>query len=218
MKARLRLLIPATAAMAAAIALVAPSANAGLLDPVLGLLQPVTQIVLPTCGTASPVFAGVDGDRSSYFAFANNGFESGANGWSLGRGAYVTNGNEPWYANGNGSHSLALAPGASATSPSFCVNLLDPSGRMFARALGANDDLQVQVIFHGLTGNLTGILNVGSLSAGDYDSWRPSERFNSLLALPLLTRYAQIRVTNTGSRGTWQIDDAFIDPCLSRLG
>ena len=49
-------------------------------------------------------------------------------------------------------------------------------------------------------------------------SARVGERFNSLLALPLLTSSAQIRVTNTGSRGTWEIDDAFIDPCLSRLG
>jgi hypothetical protein len=211
MRARLRLLISATAAMAAAIALVAPSANAGLLDP-------ITNLVLPTCGSTSQVFQPVDGDGSSYFGFANNGFESGSTGWSLSRGAYVTRDNEPWYANGYGSHALALPPGTSATSPSFCVNLLDPSGRMFARALSANDDLQVQVLFHGLTGNLTGILNVGSLSARDYDSWRPSGRFNSLLALPLLTSYAQIRVTNTGSRGTWEIDDAFIDPCLSRLG
>jgi hypothetical protein len=218
MKARLRLLVPVTAALAAAIALVAPSANAGLLDPISGLLGGVTQLALPTCGTSSQVFAGVDGDRASYFGFANNGFESGSQGWALAGGAYVGSGNEPWNVNGSGSHSLVLPPNASATSPGFCINLLDPAARMFAHSLSASGNLQVQVLFRGLSGNLTGILNVSSLDSGDFASWRPTGRISSALALPLLTAYAQIRVTNTGRRGNWQVDDAFIDPCLSRLG
>ena len=211
MRARLRLLIPATAAIATAIACAVPSANAGLLDP-------ITRLLLPTCATASQVFAPVDNDRSSYYGFSNNGFESGANGWSLSGGAYVTGGNEPWYVNGPGSRSLALPAGASATSPAFCISLLDPSGRMFAHAAGATGNLQVQVIFRGLTGNLTGLLNVASMSPGGYASWSPSSRFNSLLALPLGTSSAQIRITSTARAGTWQVDDVFVDPMLGRLG
>lgn len=218
MRARLRFLIPATAALAAALALVAPSANAGLLDPITKLLSPVTNLVLPTCAASSEVFAPVDGDRAGYFGFSNNGFESGSRGWQLSGGAYVGYGNEPWYAGGYGSHSLSLAPGASATSPSFCINLLDPAARMFARNLSSNGDLQVQVVFHGLTGNLTGVLNVATLDTRDYASWHPTGRISSALALPLLTSYAQIRIVNTGSRGTWQVDDAFVDPLISRIG
>jgi hypothetical protein len=211
MRARLRFLIPTTAALASAIAFVAPSANAGLLDP-------ITRLLLPTCAASSQVFARVDGDRSGYFGFSNNGFESGSRGWQLSGGAYVGSGNEPWYAGGYGTHSLVLPPGASAMSPSFCINLLDPAARMFAQSVSANGDLQVQVVFRGLTGNLTGLLNVESLTSGDYASWRPTGRISSALALPLLTSSAQIRIVNTASSGTWQVDDAFVDPLIARIG
>lgn len=211
MRALLRLLIPATAAFAAAIAFGASSAKAGLLDP-------ITNLLLPTCASSSQVFAPIDGDLGSYFAISNNGFESGSRGWQLSGGAYVGYGNEPWYAGGYGTHSLALPAGASATSPSFCINLLDPAARMFAHNVSSNGNLQVQVLFRGLTGNLTGILNVESLATGDYASWQPTSRISSALALPLLTSYAQIRIVNSGSRGTWQVDDAFVDPLIARIG
>lgn len=198
---RLRLLM----ATVAAALLSVPAANAGLLDP-------ITQLVLPTCGTNSYPFAQF-GDDYPYYAFSNNGFESGANGWSLSRGAGVGSGNEPWYVNGYGSHSLALNAGASATSPRFCINLFDPVVRMFARGT-AGGDLRVQVLFYGLTGNLTGILNVSDLQGTG--SWSPTPTFSSALALPLLTSYAEIRLTSVS--GMWQVDDAYIDPSVGRIG
>jgi hypothetical protein len=198
---RIKLFIAALAASVLAV----PAANAGLLDP-------ITQLVLPTCGATVYPFAQF-GDRHAYYGFGNNGFESGSNGWSLAGGAFTTFGNEPWYANGFGARSLSLPEGASATSPGFCINLLDPAIRMFTR--GSNGgDLRVQVVFRGLTGNLTGILNVGDDQGTG--TWTPSERINSLLALPLLTAYAQIRVT--AASGSWQVDDVFVDPYISRVG
>lgn len=194
---RARLLV----ATVAAALLSVPAANAGLLDP-------ITQIVLPTCGTNVFPFADF-GDPNPYFGFHNNGFESGATGWTLSGGASVGSGNEPWYKNGSGSHSLSLPAGASATSPSFCINLLDPSVRMFTR--GSNGgDLRIQVLFRGLTGNLLGILNFDDESGNG--AWGPSNRVSSALALPLLTTSAQIRVTSAA--GTWQVDDAFVDPWI----
>jgi hypothetical protein len=188
-------------AVAAAL-LTVPAANAGLLDP-------ITQLVLPTCGSNGYPFAQF-GDRHAYFPFSNNGFESGTNGWSLSGGAYVGSGNEPWYTNGWGSRSLTLPPGASATSPSFCINLLDPAVRMFTR--GSNGGtLQIQVVFRGLTGNITGIFNYDSENGSG--AWSPSDRVSSQLALPLLTSSAQIRVT--AASGTWQVDDAFVDPWIT---
>jgi hypothetical protein len=205
MRARLRYLAPVLLATAA---FAAPAAHAGLLDP-------VTQLVLPTCGTAAPYFAQF-GDSSAYYAFPDNGFESGSTGWTLSRGASVVSGNEPWYVDGPGSHSLALSAGASATSPPFCINLLDPAGRMFAHAAGATGNLQVQVIFYGLTGNLLGVLNFATLKPGGYASWQPTSRFSSALALG--TSYARIRLTSAASAGTWQVDDVFIDPYINRIG
>jgi hypothetical protein len=204
---RLRLVLPV---LLAAAACAAPASNAGLLDPVL-------QLVLPTCGDNTYPFAQF-GDRAPYYGFSNNGFESGLSGWSA-PFAGVAKDNEPWNVNGDGRYSLALPPGATATSPSFCINLLDPAIRMFAKSSSANGDLRVQVIFRGLTGNLTGILNVGSLNASDHEgAWAPTARIASLLALPLGTRSAQIRITSTASRGLWLVDDVFVDPCIGRLG
>lgn len=202
MASRVKFFLPV---LAAAAALAAPAANAGLLDP-------VTQVVLPTCGSSGYPFKQF-GDTHAYYGFANNGFESGSYGWALAGGAYVGSGNEPWYVNGWGSRSLVLPPGANATSPGFCINLLDPAVRMFAR--GSNGgDLKVQVLFRGLTGNLLGILNYGD-TAGT-GSWAPTGRSPSALALPLLTSYAQIRVT--AASGSWQVDDAFVDPYICGIG
>jgi hypothetical protein len=202
--------IGALVAVVAAVAFSVPAANAGLLDPVL-------KVVVPTCGTNTYPFAQF-GDSAPYYAFTNNGFESGAAGWTTAGAVSVAGDNEPFHVNGPGSRSLALAPGASATSPGFCINLLDPAIRGFAKSAGASGDLQIQVLFRGLTGNLLGILNVGSLDSSDYGSWAPTSRVSSLLGLPLLTSYAQIRVTNTGRSGSWLLDDVFVDPCIGRIG
>jgi hypothetical protein len=185
-----------------------PSANAGLFDPVLN-------IVAPTCGTTSHPFQQF-GDNNSYYSFTNSTFENGTSGWTVSRGASVVADNEPFHVAGGGSHALLLEPGASVTSPNFCINLLDPAGRGFVKSLAANGDLQIQVIFHGLSGNLTGLLNVATLSGEDYASWQPTARFSSALALPLFTTSAQIRIT--AKSGSWEVDDIFVDPCINRLG
>jgi hypothetical protein len=70
------------------------------------------------------------------------------------------------------------------------------------------------VLFHGLTGNLTGVLNVAD--EGGTGAWAPSSRVSSLLALPLGTSYAQIRITAVD--GDWQVDDVFVDPFKIGLG
>jgi hypothetical protein len=204
--ARLKIVLPAVLAM---VALAVPSANAGLLDP----LAPVVQLVLPTCGAQSYPFAQW-GDNNPYYPVPNAGFESGTTGWLVSGGS-LAYGNEPWYVNGNGRYSLSLRPGGSARSPLVCINLLDPFFRMFAKSNAANGPLKVQIYFYGLTGNLTGILNVDTLDADDYASWNPTGTIPSALALPLLTRYAQLRVTSAATSGTWQIDDVFVDPWVS---
>jgi hypothetical protein len=179
-------------------------------DPV-GAVQ---QAVLPSCGAATHPFAQF-GDPNSYFAFPNNGFENGSAGWTLNR-SFVGGGNEPWLVNGPGSASLTVPPHGAAGSPLVCINLLDPFWRMFARASGANGPLHVQVVFYGVTGNLTGVVNFDDLPSARYASWAPTTRIRSLLALPALTKYAQLRVASGASRGTWQVDDVFVDPWGNR--
>ena len=69
-----------------------------------------------------------------------------------------------------------------------------------------------------MLGNLTGLLNVASLSASSYASWRPTQRVSSLLALPLGTSSVQVLLTSQATSGRWQIDDVYLDPCASKLG
>jgi hypothetical protein len=196
--------------MVAATVLSVPAANAGLIGSVVGT---VTQALLPTCGASSQVFRGVDGDTSSYYAFSNNGLESGTTGWTLAGGAFVGIGNEPWFVNGPGFRSLTLLPGASATSPGFCINLLDPAVRMFAAGTYGGT-LRIQVLFYGPTGNLTGFLNHETETGTG--AWAPTNRVSSLLALPIGTAYARIKVTAVS--GVWLVDDLFVDPSVGLVG
>lgn len=155
------------------------------------------------------------GDGSSYFGFGNNGFENGTTGWGVSR-ASVVSGNEPWDVNGSGDSSLSIGPGGTAASPRVCAALFAPHWRMFAKSLGANGSLRAQIVFYGLLGNITGILNFTSFDPSGYGSWEPSGDIPSGLALPLATFSAQLRLTNTGSSGNWQVDDVFVDPWGNR--
>jgi hypothetical protein len=203
LKKRLWLLFAVTA-VAAGLAI--PVASAGLGG---GLL--------PSCGAKTYPFQRW-ADPDAYCSFSNLGFESGSISWKLAGNASVVGANEPWHVSGPGTHALQLGPGASALSSSLPVNLLDPWVRLFAHSVGANGALRVQVLFRGLTGNLTGVLNVGSLSPSGYASWQPTQRVLSALALPLLTASAQVQITSTATSGTWQVDDVYLDPCVAKLG
>ncbi len=190
--------------------LAVPAASASLLGGLVGGL-------LPSCGTTSYPFKAW-GDSDAYCAYPNLGFEQGSTAWTLKGSASVVAANEPWHVSGAGTHALQLGPGASALSSPLPVNLLDPYMRFFARSAGANGSLHVQVLFRGLTGNLTGLLNFGSLSPGGYSSWQPTQRVLSSLALPLLTSTAQVELTSQATAGSWQVDDVYLDPRIAKLG
>jgi hypothetical protein len=180
------------------------TAHAGLISGLLG-------IVVPDCGPVTQPFAQF-GDNNSYFPVPNLGLENGSNGWTLSGGARVVGGNEPWNVSGPGSSALALPPGASATTPATCINLLAPHIRTFASAPGATGSMRVDVQFRGLTGNLLGILNYGTFRPGDYPGWKPTANVASLLGLPVLTTSITIKFTSLASSGTWQVDDVYVDP------
>jgi hypothetical protein len=176
-----------------------------------------TSGLLPSCGATSHPFTQW-GDNSAYCAFPNLGFESGKASWTVTGTTSVVAANEPWHVSGPGTHALQLAPGATALSSPLPVNLLDPWIRFFSRSQGANGPLHVQVLFRGFTGNLTGLLNFGSLSAGGYSSWKPTPDVLSTLALPLLTSTAQVKLTSQATSGSWQVDDLYLDPRVVKLG
>jgi hypothetical protein len=202
MRGRSKRLWLVLAAVVAAAGLLVPAASGGL---------------LPSCGAKTYPFTPW-GDNDAYCAFPNLGFESGTTAWTLTGKASIVAVNEPWHVSGNGTHALQLGPGATALSSPLPVNLLDPWLRFFARSATPNGSLRVQVIFRGLTGNLTGLLNIGSLSPGSYSSWQPTQRVLSTLALPLITTSAQVQLTSQATSGSWQVDDVYLDPCVAKLG
>jgi hypothetical protein len=202
----MRLLV-LVAAVAAAVGLSVPAASAG--TGYGGLL--------PSCGAKTYPFT-LWGDPDAYCAFPNLGFENGATGWTLLGNTSIVKANEPWHVSGPGTHALQLGRGASALSSPLPVSLIDPWLRFFANSVGANGQLHVQVIFRGIFGNLTGLLNVGSLSPSGYTSWQPTQRVSSALALPLLTTSAQVLLTSQATSGSWQVDDLYLDPCVAKLG
>jgi hypothetical protein len=194
------------AAVVAAAGLAVPAASAG-----------TSGSLLPSCGAKSYPFTRW-GDLDAYCAFPNLGFENGTTSWTVTLNASTVAANEPWNVSGPGTHALQLKPGATALSSRLPISLLDPWVRFFARSAGANGPLRVQVIFHGLLGNLTGVLNIGSLSPGGYSSWQPTQRVLSALALPLGTSSAQVLLTSQATSGSWQADDVYLDPCVAKLG
>ena len=196
----------ALAAVVAAVAGVAvPTASAGGLG------------LLPSCGPTTQPFAQW-GDTGNYCAYPNLGLENGTSGWTLTGQASVVNGNETWHESGPGTHALQLGPGATALSAPLPINIFDPWIRFFARNAAANGALQAQVIFRGPLGNLTGVLNTGTITMAGYANWAPSQRILSVLALPLGTTSAQVLFTSTQKNGSWQIDDLYLDPCVAKVG
>lgn len=200
--------LAAAAAMTASAA--APSARAATLG--LSCPNPTYQPFLPW------------GDYANYAATPDGGFENGAAGWTLAGGARVVTGNEPWMVGGAGqSHSLALPPGSSATSPPMCIGLLSSQMRLFMQNTGsAGSQLRVQVVYRGGAGALLGglgstlgISDRATLSAGK--AWQPSDPFLMLGGvLPLLTQSVQFRFTPLSTGGNWRIDDVYLDPLMHR--
>ena len=100
-----------------------------------------------------------------------------------------------------------------ATSPPLCVTLLHPDLRFFARNTGAPlAMLKVDVITTVLGIRVT--TPMALLPAGQ--SWQPTLPLPFLTNLVPITDNVQFRFTAIGSRGSWQIDDAYVDPFKER--
>jgi hypothetical protein len=156
-------------------------------------------------------------DGSSYAFASNGGFENGAYGWTLSGDARVVAGNEKFHVhNAADSHSLRLGAGSSATSPPMCIGLFSTKMRFFlANRSGADARLHVQAVYRGGFGQVLGLADAGTLSAGS--EWQPSSRFVMLGGLaPLLTSSVSFRFTPVGANADWRIDDLYLDPLMHR--
>jgi len=208
-----RLVVRLSLCAATLFALTAPMAHAGLVSGLLpGLVSPADTPA--TCDpTSSRAFARVDGDQSNYVLVPGGSFEAGAPGWTLGRGAAVVSGNEPWKVHGTGdSHSLYIPAGSSVTTPPMCFAPGDWHMRFFAASSSRSlSSLQVRVRVKSLLGVLS-ILDGGKISTNS--TWQPSPRLGLLL-----TNLTGVLATDAVSfefvpsdSASWRIDDVYLDP------
>ena len=194
------------------LALSVPAAHAGLVSGVLpGLVSPSDTPT--TCDTtASQPFARFS-DYSKYVLVPGGSFESGTSAWTLGRGATVVSGNEPYYVHSTADRrSLYIPSGSYAQTPPMCFAFGDWHLRFFAASSSNSfSSLQVRVVVKSLLGVLS-ILDGGTIRTNS--TWQPSPR----LAL-LLTNVSGLLATDSISfkfipndGASWRIDDVYLDP------
>jgi len=152
-------------------------------------------------------------DPAWYAAAPDGGLEAGAVGWTLAGGAAVVAGNEPFSVGDRGdARSLALPPGASATTPAICIGVEHPTLRFFARNTGSSSSaLTVSVVFRDLLGERRS-LPVGAIAAGD--EWAPTPVVPVLVNVFSLLGDQQVafRFAALDGGGEWTIDDVYVDP------
>ena len=203
---KIRAALAALATVAASAAMAAP-ANAGILT------KSATDCDAPV---DSQPFARW-GDNAFYKPVGHGGFEGGATGWTLSGGAKVVAGNEPYKVGGaSDGHSLQLPAGSSATSPTVCVGLSEPTLRFFARKnSGQLSTMAVSVKVETSLG-LVVTLPIGVDLGGNWHPTLPMLVVGNLLPLlPNDKTPVQFQFTPLLG-GNWQIDDVYVDPWRMR--
>jgi hypothetical protein len=161
-------------------------------------------------------------DPLPYTLVPDGGFERGAAGWTLGGGARVVSGNDPFGLSGPGSRVLSLPAGSSATSPEMCVGLLLPIVRFVSSGGSLLTYLQVEALYKDASGRQRSIVLLpGALPTGS--RWMPTLpllQLGGLLnaaTLNGLTTQMQFRFTPRGlfGGGNWKIDSVYVDPWKS---
>jgi len=133
-------------------------------------------------------------------------FEDDLSDWTLDRGARAADGNERFaVGDEQDGGALLLRPGAVATSPPICVPDQAAFGRLFTRASkGAR--LRIDVL--AVDGDAT--RRVATLRA-NARAWRLSRRL-ALTAPGTAGAVIQVLVRFTAVKGTWRVDDLYVDP------
>jgi hypothetical protein len=192
-----------TALLFTAIALALPAnASAGLLtaDAPDCAAQSSSKVFLPWADLAD-------------YVLAPGGAAESANGWSLGSGAEIVAGSEPYAVHSaSDAGALRLAPGASATTGTMCVGIEHPTIRFFTKSSTLlSAQVSVEVLFETANGTVASA-PVGVDSGG---SWAPTLVMpvvpSLLTLLPGNQTPVRFRFTSTGSSSI-TIDDVYVDP------
>jgi hypothetical protein len=165
-------------------------------------------------------FAGLkDKDTNQYVLAPGGSFEDQTSGWSLDGGASVVLGNEPLQLNGAGDgYSLNLPPGATATSPTMCVDLHYPHMRFLAIAQSSKAaGLDVEVVYPtAADAHHQGWEKAATIKGEAKNGWRATDKIKihpdrgGKLSgwRPVALRFS----ADDDNQGSWMVDDVFVDP------
>ena len=195
-----RLVVPAVAALAVGAGASQPArASTGCPD------YPVERHFLPWL------------DSAYYTLAPNGGLERGSSAWSLRDGAKVVRGNESFYVGGPGDeYSLSLPFGSSATTSTTCVELLEPTVRLFVMNSGSLLSLlKVEVLYTDALGRPRAVPIALLPGGARWQPTLPTLFLANLLYPPLVTEGkvdVAFRFTPLGFGSGWRIDDVYVDP------
>jgi hypothetical protein len=155
-------------------------------------------------------------DNSFYAAAPGGAFEDGAEGWLLDGGAALTTTDVASQVFGTGSGALDLPVGASATSPTFCVDERYPHFRFSYASASPDDDagVRVEVLYPGLVKD--NVRKAEDLKVKHGRAWGLTNRIKLKPDHGLKRggwRLVAIRLTATGKPGARvTVDDVLVDP------
>ena len=144
-------------------------------------------------------------DNALYTLAPDGDFEAGAAGWSLSDGATVAGESSPIQLGAAlGAKSLSLAAGASATSPTICVEHGFPTFRFAVKGAGV---LRVRVLYGDGKSKKTGRIRSGG-------AWKVTRKLSLAQGRFHVKagESANVQLKFTVSRGTVAMDDVYVDP------
>jgi hypothetical protein len=206
MCSRFRMVLGCLGAFVLATFAVTASAQASLLTP-----------TATNCGTPHDSQAFLAwGDPSEYYLAPDGNFADAAATWSLSGGAMTVAGGDGYSLGGAApsSRSLALPDNSSATTPTFCVGVNQPTFRFFAENSGSPTSTLLVSATVATTLGATVTVPVADITATS--TWNPTA-IEPLIAnlLPLLPGNQTpitLSFAPVGQGGNWQIDDVYVDP------
>jgi hypothetical protein len=158
------------------------------------------------------------GDPASY-SLAPQGDLSSTSGWSF-KHVDISADHDPFTA---GQGSLLFSKGDSeAVTPVMCVNLTNPTLRLFLADRGGNGkaDLDVTVLYEGLDG---GVHNLTLARLKVSDQWQPSVVIPigvNLLSAASASGWTPVafdfKVHGLQKNETFSLDGVYVDPCMGR--
>lgn len=199
------------------------------LPAVLGMLALAVPILGIETGVASaatcpppPVSSGTFssfGDSQGYVLANDGSFDPIAAGskdsaWTLTGGASIVADNSPWnLSHGTTASALSLPAGSSAVSACTTAPMITSIVRFFVKNTGdPNGSLHVQII---VNGGKNGTLDGGTITATN--SWAATSPIVLPWANPLKGAVQlQVELTPVGANASFEVDDVYIDPFLSR--